>query len=239
MYAREIGNEVHTFGVSGKLIMNGLVMYDHQTRTLWSQILGRAVRGDLMGVNLDLIPVTQTSFAYWVELHSDTLVLDKGGRGRPGSDPYASYYAGGSAGIIGETHRDPRLDRKEYILGVRVAGEAKAYPMRELASNPLLNDSVAGQNLLIYYEPKTATAIAYQRTVNGQTLTFRIQAGTEGTQTVLVDNETGSRWLAFTGMAIEGPLQGTVLERAPSHYAFWFGWTDYYPGTELYEDVGM
>jgi len=45
VYAREVQGEVHIFGVSGKLIMNALVMYDHQTRTLLSQFLGKGVQG--------------------------------------------------------------------------------------------------------------------------------------------------------------------------------------------------
>ena len=39
MYGCEVNRELHTFGVSGKLIMNALMMYDHQTRTLGSQFL--------------------------------------------------------------------------------------------------------------------------------------------------------------------------------------------------------
>ena len=57
MYDREIEGEVHTFGVSGKLIMNALVMYDHQTRTLWRQFLGSGVKGPLTGVELDFLQV--------------------------------------------------------------------------------------------------------------------------------------------------------------------------------------
>ena len=40
MYAREIEGRELTFGVSGKLIMNALVLYDRQTDSLWSQFLG-------------------------------------------------------------------------------------------------------------------------------------------------------------------------------------------------------
>ena len=43
VYAREIEGVEHTFGVSGKLIINALVMYDHQTNTLWSQFLIQGV----------------------------------------------------------------------------------------------------------------------------------------------------------------------------------------------------
>ena len=38
--------------------MNALVMYDHQTRTLWSQFLRKGVEGELKDVELDVIPVT-------------------------------------------------------------------------------------------------------------------------------------------------------------------------------------
>ncbi|NDJ87438.1 MAG: DUF3179 domain-containing protein, partial [Chloroflexi bacterium] len=49
VYARDLNGVVYDFGVSGKLIMNTLVMYDRQTESLWSQILGEAVEGDLRG----------------------------------------------------------------------------------------------------------------------------------------------------------------------------------------------
>ncbi len=44
MYAREVDGYPTplTFGVSGKLIMNVLVMYNRQTQSLWNQILGQA-----------------------------------------------------------------------------------------------------------------------------------------------------------------------------------------------------
>jgi hypothetical protein len=34
VYARQVEGTVYTFGVSGKLIRNAMVMYDHQTRSL-------------------------------------------------------------------------------------------------------------------------------------------------------------------------------------------------------------
>ena len=91
--------------MSGKLIMNALVMYDHQTNTLWSQFLGKGVKGELAGTELEVIPVTQTTWAAWRELHPDTLVLDKNGRYQ--SDSYASYYANGRAGVIGTATTAP------------------------------------------------------------------------------------------------------------------------------------
>ncbi|MCH9039281.1 MAG: DUF3179 domain-containing protein [Chloroflexi bacterium] len=232
MYGREINGRVHTFGVSGKLIMNALVMYDHQTDTLWSQFLRRGVRGELAGTELEVIPVTQTTWAAWLELHPDTVALNKSGRYQ--GDSYTSYYASRSAGVIGESNSDDRLGSKELVVGVDVQGNTKAYPFAELARRQVVNDSFFGQDVLVYFDKGTNTALVYDRNVDGRKLTFRLEGEPSGVQTILVDEETGSTWLAFTGRAIDGELKGETMERMLSHLSFWFAWTDWNPDTELY-----
>ena len=233
MYAREIGGAEHTFGVSGKLIMNALVMYGHQTGTLWSQFLGQGVKGPQIGVMLESVPVTHTRWSAWRETHPDTLVLDKGGRYQ--SDSYASYYRGRGAGVLGETRKDERLHHKSMVVGVDVDGHTKAYPFEALLDMPVLNDSFADQDILAFLERETDTALVYRREVDGRTLTFRPTPQGSGALSVLVDSETGSSWLALTGLAVDGPLKGKSLERAPSHLSFWFAWNDWNPDTELYQ----
>ncbi len=125
MYARDINGQELTFGVSGKLIRNVLVMYDRQTESLWSQLLGEAVAGELLGDKLDYLPSWHTTWKQWKELHPDTVALKKGIlRSR---DPYVGYYQSSSAGIIGETIQDDRLSTKEFVVGVELTnGEAIA-----------------------------------------------------------------------------------------------------------------
>jgi len=232
VYGREINGEIHTFGVSGKLIMNALVMYDHQTDTLWSQFNRRGIKGALAGTELEVIPVTQTTWAAWTELHPDTLALDKSDR--YSSDTYESYYRDGRAGVIGETNGDDRLRSKELVVGVDVSGNPKAYPFKELAERQVVNDTYSGEDVLVYFENTTNTALVFDRNVDGRTLTFRLEGQPSGVQTILVDEETGSRWSAFTGRAIDGELRGKTMERVLSHLSFWFAWTDWNPDTELY-----
>jgi len=241
--------------VSGKLIMNALVMYDHQTDTLWSQFLSRGVKGPLANVNLEIVPVLQTTWRQWLSLHPDTLVLDKMGRYQ--SDTYEGYYRGGSAGIIGESNKDRRLPLKDLVLGVHLAGSAKAYPFRAIAGQAAVNDLFDGNHVLVTFDPLSETGAAFDRRVEDRPLTFRLleeeslQAPfAEGGQERLVeeedlggflllrDDETGSTWQALTGRAIDGPLAGTALERLPSFYAFWFAWSDFHPDTELHGGNG-
>ena len=230
MYSREINGELHTFGVSGKLIMNVLVMYDHQTRTLWSQFLSKGVEGELEGVELDVIPATQTTWGAWKELYPDTKFLDLFM-----ADPYDQYYADNNRpGVIGERNADDRLSAKALVVGVNFDGTPKAYPLDALEFRPVLNDSVAGRDALVYFDGPSGTALVYDRRVDGRALTFSVESGASGALTALVDEETGSRWMAFTGLAVEGELKGQRLERIPSHLSFWFAWTDWNPETELF-----
>ena len=124
---------------------------------------------------------------------------------------------------------------KSMIVGVDVDGRTKAYPFGALLDQPVLNDSFADQDILVFLERETDTALVYSREVDGRTLTFRPSPQGLGALSVLVDSEIGSRWLALTGLALDGPLKGKSLEREPSFLSFWFAWNDWNPDTELYQ----
>jgi hypothetical protein len=126
------------------------------------------------------------------------------------------------------------LERKALVVGVAPGSGTKAYPIEVLATEPVVNDSLGGEDVLVYMERKTETALVYDRTVDGRALTFRLSKEGIGAAALLVDEETGTTWLALTGKAIDGPLKGKVLTRAPSHLSFWFAWKDWNPKTEVY-----
>ena len=222
---------MHTFGVSGKLIMNAVVMYDHQSNTLWSQFLSRGVKGPLVNQALEIVPAVQTTWQQWLNLHPDTLVLDK--RGSYQGDTYEGYYRGGSVGILGEANKDKRLPSKELVLGMVVAGLAKAYPFSVISDQTVINDHFAGEPVVVTFEPISESGAAFDRRLDGRTLNFEPAEGRGGVA-LMQDLETGSLWQVLTGQAVDGPLFGQRLERLPSHYSFWFAWSDFHPETVLY-----
>lgn len=230
VFAREVGGEELTFGVSGKLIMNAVVMYDHQTETLWSQFLASAVDGPLSGVDLELVPSQLTTWAAWTKQHPDTKLLDRSIGRRGGRDPYFSYYNSGNAGVLGEANRDKRLRTKELIIGLDHGRERIAYGFTNLRSEPIINDFYDGDPTLITYDALGQAAVAFDRTVGGAPLTF--EAVDESTMT---DRETGSVWSTISGEALSGDHAGEQLTKLPSFVAFWFSWSDFYPGTDVYE----
>ena len=218
------------FGVSGKLINNALVMYDRETRSLWSQFLSFSVQGEFEGTALEHVPLILTTWQAWTTHHPDTLALRK-----PGSssrDQYEGYYASNDAGVIGEKNDDDRLPRKELVLGLGFDDGPKAFPHSELRNARVVNDEVAGRKTVIFYQTESDTALAYSREIDGQELTFSLQSS-DGREW-LVDEETGTRWVPFTGQAVEGPLVGQSLGRVHAVNVFWFAWTDFYPDTEVF-----
>lgn len=214
-----------TFGVSGKLARNSLLMYDRETHSLWSHLTGGAIEGPLQGRQLDMVAATQTSWRQWRQAYPDTRVLPHDYADQ--RDSYLGYFGSGEAGILGAKRRDNRLPTKARILGVRITDQAKAYGLEAVRKAQVVNDDFAGTPLVVLGSGAD-TARAYRRTVGDQTLTFA-PAGK-----AVTDRETGSTWDPLTGTATSGPLAGSQLTPIPATYSFWFGWVDFFPGTALY-----
>lgn len=240
-------DQLLTFGVSGKLLYNTLVMFDRQTDTLWSQLYGYALQGPLKGKSLKVFPSIHTEWAVWKTHYPHTLVLSKTltceqfGCGSYGNsarfnyeaDPYVSYYNTPQEGVVdAQIPREAEIPKtKKRVLGVRHSGRKRAYPFEIFTSKRVINDSLAGQPILVWFEPESQTGGAFVRKINDRTLTFYLDADVPG---YLIDNETGSRWHVITGEAVSGKLTGHKLQPIFSTTAFEFGWLSYFPDSDLY-----
>ncbi|MBI4400724.1 MAG: DUF3179 domain-containing protein [Nitrospirae bacterium] len=150
----------YTFGVSGLLYQSDLLMYDHQTESLWSQIATKAVAGPLTGAKLTPRFLVQTTWSEWKAEHPTTLVLStKTGYFRDyNRDPYLGYAQRPDL-MFATTHADQRYHPKEWVLGVEVNGVFKAYPFSELKKlKGLLSDQVNGQKVRIHFNPRAQSA---------------------------------------------------------------------------------
>ncbi len=216
------------------LYRNGLIMYDHQTESLWSHILGQAIGGRYQGTQLNFIPALHTDWATWRERHPDTLVVSPGLYGR---DPYASYYASNAEGVVGQgllgggPDRGDDIHPKEYVLGVRLAGEARAYRFTDLQREPVINDQIGDIPVAVFFAQETLSGTVFDRRLEDDTI-LDFEAGTSPDR--VQDRQTGSEWDPLTGVAVSGPLEGTELAQVPITYAFWFGWIDYHTESTVY-----
>jgi hypothetical protein len=126
---------------------------------------------------------------------------------------------------------DDSLKPRTLVVGLRIDGLAKAYPMqRLLLDNPIV-DTVAEKPVLVVAGPDGRSVRAFDRRVDGQTL--ELYRAAASTSFRLVDSQTGSLW-DFSGTALEGPLAGKKLVRLQTLKDYWFDWKLYNPKTLVY-----
>jgi len=225
-----------TLGVSGRLWKDSLVMYDRETGSLWSHVTGGAIHGPLKGQGLKPYPASQTTWKQWKRLHPNTVVLSKQTvfRIEGTHNAYQGYVDDPERlGILGTRNPDTVLPGKEFVLGLTMGNTRVAYPYRELNRQPLVQDDVSAERILVVFTAKEATAVAFSRTLAEQVLEFS-DLREAGDDLLMEDRQTGSTWQALTGMAIKGKLTGKQLRQLPATRAFWFAWRGFYPETRLW-----
>jgi len=243
-YDRRVDGEVLRFGVSGLLRKSDLVMWDDATTSLWQQISGEGVVGELAGTELELISTAIVSYAEARDAFPEALSLaqDTGFGIDYGSNPYASYSSGDQPFLFDE-EPDPRFPALSRVVGVSIGDVKRGYPFDLISEERAVNDVVGEIPVAVLWGGDTAdaldsasiadgdaigTAIAFDRRVDGQTLTFS-PAGDDR----FTDEETSSTW-NLLGQAIDGPLQGELLETVNHRNEFWFAWASFFPDGEVY-----
>lgn len=238
MYSRELEGKTYTFGVSGKLWRDALLMYDHQTRSLWSHITGEAIQGELKGKKLKpLVSMPQIAWKAWKENYPNTQVLSVQFRGvmreSISRDSYEGYHKSKVTGMSGTEYTDKRLDNKSLVIGVQVADEDgkiqyKAYPLKAFSDRSLIHDTINGVPLLILHDKETFATAVYNRTIDGRVENFIPN------EDYTVEDSQGRHWNLVTGKLKSDEENNFSLDRMPAVNIYWFAWARYYPKTTIY-----
>lgn len=156
------------FGTSGKLWNSNLVMYDRATDSLWSQVLGEAVVGEMTGTKLAVLPSDITRYRDWKNQHPDGEVLTRetGANRDYDRDPYGDYYT--TTGVYFPlTKRDDRLPEKEFILGIVINGQAKAYVPGAVTVAGRVEETIGGKTVVAQYESDLDVVRLYEKAASG------------------------------------------------------------------------
>ncbi len=153
--------KAYSFGVSGMLLNSNLVMYDRETKSLWSQFDGQALAGPKRGQRLEqyLYPPKLMRWSDWVKRYPSTVVLSpqKGSDFNYDEPPYGDYEKTSEIFFPLE-YSDSRLAPKETVFGIMVGDQSKVYPESELRKalpkGGTLKDDFAGRSLTLTYDGK-------------------------------------------------------------------------------------
>lgn len=238
VFSANAGGKTLHFYTAG-VIGSNEVFADRETGSKWQQSSLEAVSGPLKGTYLRMYPFLLTTWSEWRKQHPGTLAL----KPLPG---YAARLADenkiidqGIVGLAGPAPfgvilDDKRLPPRATVVGLQTGGVAKAYSIAALRKTRVVNDRIGGNAVVIIHQPSSDTTTAFLATLKGKTMQFRAAgAGAER----LTDLQTHSTWNAY-GSCIAGPLKGARLKRLILEPEFWFAWSEFHPGTELYAPSG-
>ncbi|WP_018257266.1 DUF3179 domain-containing protein [Halomicrobium katesii] len=238
VYDRRIDGQTLTFGVSGKLADDALVLYDQETDSEWKQPTGMAITGELAGRQLEALSAPIISWEQFRTRYPNGVVL-QAARG-PGDgtesalrdtydmNPYDRYAASDEFGLYGMRGTGAKrswdrsdLDPKTLVLGVERGGDAVGYPRpRVAAAGGAVTDTVGGDSIVVVAIDDGMHAF------EDTGLRFEIRDGE-----LFAD---GAPWDVTTGKSDDGRR----LTRIPSRRLFAFAWQDAYGPDSFYASVG-
>ena len=242
-FERRAAGRVLSFGTSGRLYADNLVMYDRQTESLWPQLTGQAAVGVLTGTTLRAQPIGTVAWRDFRAAHPDAWVLSRDtGFVRPyGSNPYAGYDDPSGDVLFELPAKDARLPVKERVVGIAAAGDSVAVLRSAVAKAGVLELSVGAQDLVVWHRSGQVSALDDDRIAGGRdigTIGVFVPAVDDRRLHFVVDGngfrdrETGSRW-SVLGDATAGALAGQRLAPYQHLDTFWFAWVAFRPGTRI------
>lgn len=185
-------------------------MRDLETGSLWSHILGQAMRGPLQGEQLAILPSEVTTWVDWRSRYPETTVLNLSRTAEVFDTQDAQLGARGALGY-----------------GVRVHGETKAYSRSFLIENPLFHDEIGGESIVLVSDPEAVRTVAYFRKVGDQTLRFQSTEEANVTR----DDETGRLW--DLGAGVSRDPDSVWLERVAGYITYLSAWERFFPESEI------
>ena len=205
VHRRDLDGEVLVFGNQGALWGNAMTWFDHSTGSVWSQPLGEAIVGERKGDTLDLVTSQLTSWGTWKEDHPDTLALNA-----PASPS--------------------RFDLGQLSIVVDFAAEVGVYSVAALRTWGPANDVVAGVPIAVVIDSEKADRWkVFHRQVGDLVLTLTMSDG------VLVDTDTLTSWDPVTGRALDGPLDGEILDSLPGFTSLESDARTFWPDAKYWE----
>lgn len=239
-FDRRLNGQELSFGTSGLLWRSDLVMYDRQTRSLWAQMEGKAIYGQMADEQLEFLPVSFVSWADFKNTYPSGQVFSRetGYTRSYGLNPYERYDSSSQPFLYNGTS-DQRLPALERVLGLSgtTGTKPRAWAYSYLSKRRVIQEpdvviifftgmSSATDTGRIAEGRDVGTTGAFSPVLDGRQLTF------EWTGTTIHNRETGSTWDVF-GRAVSGPLTGRQLTPVVKYDVFWFAWSAFFPETEL------
>ncbi len=127
----------------------------------------------------------------------------------------------------------------DRVVGVEVAGQTRAYPIRFMRWHEVVNDVVADRPILVTYNPLCDAAVVFDREIGNEVFSFGVSGLVHNSNPLLYDRQAepaaSSLWSQLDGGAMAGPAAARELSLAlrPSSLTTWETWSQRHPETTV------
>jgi hypothetical protein len=221
------GGRVLHFYLAGINNQNFL-MRDRETGTWWQQITGKAIFGRLKGATLELAPSDELSFGLWKKESPSGQVLTAVPRD---AKKYDSKWEEEVAKLpVPISFPGTELKSRDVVIGLELAGEARAYPFDTILKQSPIADRLGGNPISLVLGPDGKSVRAFLSRIDGADVELFRKSGAG--EFALLDAE-GGEW-NFKGCAASGSANGKCLSELAAIKDYWFDWRNYHPSTTVY-----
>ena len=127
------------------------------------------------------------------------------------------------------------LQDDNVVFGIKINGDARAYPKRILAWHEMFVDTVGGEEIAGVYCTLCGTVIPYKTTLNGVNYALGTSGFLYRSNKLMYDKKTQSLWNTIKGEPVLGPLvdKGIKLTHLSVVTTTWGEWKRRHPTTTV------
>ena len=134
----------------------------------------------------------------------------------------------------------------DRVIGVALAGEAKAYPLKILDRHEVVNDRLASRSIAVTYCPLCDSSVVFERQYGDEVIEFGVSGLLFNSNVLLYDRiKQGARvkqgdrakqgpeslWSQMASAAVTSAKSGQPLKRLPLEVTSWSDWAARHPNT--------
>ena len=132
-----------------------------------------------------------------------------------------------------QSKRDKYIVSGDLVVGVEIGGEERAYPLHVLNVHEVINDTVGGVPITVYWNWPSGHVSVFNRTIENEPQNFGV-SGLSGNGTMLLyidsQQEGGEQlWSIMKHASVSGDPH--TLEQIPHEVTSWGNWSEQHPNT--------
>ncbi len=118
---------------------------------------------------------------------------------------------------------------RDRVVGVTVAGQSRAYPIKILNWHEVINDELANTPIAVIYCPLCDSVSVVDRRLGSRVLEFGVSGLLHNSNVLLFDRSDHALWSQVGLTAISGPHAGRSLNHLPFEIVRFETWTTRHP----------